>query len=63
MFIGPPEADQRSAIIYSIIVSCQRHGVEPFAYLKDILSLLPRMTNHDKLDDLLPSSWKPLPQS
>lgn len=63
MFIGHPEAGQRSAIIYSIVVSCQRHGVEPFAYLKDVLSRLPRMSNQDKLDDLLPSNWKPLLQS
>ena len=63
MFIGHPEAGDRSAIIYSIVVSCQRHGIDPFAYLKDVLTRLPRMTNQDKLDDLLPSSWKPLSQS
>ena len=63
LFIGHPDAGQRSAIIYSIVVSCQRYGVEPFAYLKDVLTRLPAMSNQDKLDDLLPSSWKPLPQS
>jgi len=63
MFIGHPDAGQRSAIIYSIVVSCQRHGIEPFAYIKDVLTRLPKMTNRDKLDDLLPSSWKPLSQS
>ena len=60
MFIGHPDAGQRSAIIYSIVVSCQRYGVEPFAYLKDVLSRLPKMTNRDSLDDLMPGSWKPL---
>ncbi len=63
MFIGHPEAGDRSAIIYSIVVSCQRHGIDPFAYIKDVLTRLPRMTNQEKLDDLLPSSWKPLSQS
>jgi hypothetical protein len=63
MFIGHPEAGDRSAIIYSIVVSCQRHGIDPFVYIKDVLTRLPRMTNQDKLDDLLPSSWKPLSQS
>jgi hypothetical protein len=62
-FIGHPDAGQRSAIIYSIVVSCQRHGIDPFAYIKDVLSRLPAMTNQQNLDDLLPSSWKPLSQS
>ena len=32
LFIGHPDAGQRSAIIYSLVVSCQRHG-------KDLLVL------------------------
>lgn len=62
LFIGHPEAGQRSAIIYSLIVSCQRHGKDPLAYLKDILTRLPRMTNRDDLRPLLPRNWRP-PQS
>ena len=27
LFIGSPDAGKRSAILYSIIVSCERHGV------------------------------------
>ncbi len=59
LFIGHPDAGQRSAIIYSLIVSCQRHGKDPLAYLKDILTRLPRMTNHDDLTPLLPVNWQP----
>ncbi len=33
LFIGHPDAGQRSAILYSLIVSCQRHGKDPLAYL------------------------------
>ncbi len=29
LFIGHPDAGQRSAILYSLIVSCQRHGKDP----------------------------------
>ena len=36
LFVGHPDAGQRSAIIYSIVVSCQRHGKDPHAYLRDI---------------------------
>ena len=60
LFIGHPEAGQRSAILYSLIVSCQRHGKDPLAYLKDILTRLPRMTNQDDLRQLTPRLWQPV---
>lgn len=59
LFIGHPDAGQRSAIIYSIVVSCQRHGKDPHAYLRDVLTRLPTMTNRDNLDALLPVNWQP----
>jgi hypothetical protein len=59
LFIGHPEAGQRSAILYSLIVSCQRHGKDPLAYMKDILTRLPRMTNQDDLRQLTPRLWQP----
>jgi hypothetical protein len=57
LFIGHPGAGQRSAILYSVIVSCLRHGIDPLAYLRDVLTRLPSMTNHDDLTPLLPSRW------
>lgn len=60
LFIGHPDAGQRSAIIYSIVVSCQRHGKDPHAYLRDVLTRLPRMTNQEDLDPLTPANWKPV---
>jgi transposase len=59
LFVGHPDAGQRSAIIYSIVISCQRRGVDPLAYLRDVLSRLPSMTNQDDLSVLLPSNWQP----
>lgn len=59
LFIGHPDAGQRSAIIYSIVVRCQRHGKDPCAYLKDVLTRLPAMTNQDDLGPLLRSRWLP----
>lgn len=59
LFIGHPDAGQRSAILYSLIVSCERHGKDPLAYLKDILTRLPRMTNQDNLAALTPANWQP----
>lgn len=59
LFIGHPDAGQRSAIIYSIVVSCQRHGKDPLAYLRAVLTRLPTMTNRDDLAPLLPVNWQP----
>ena len=59
LFIGHPDAGQRSAVIYSIVVSCQRRGIEPLDYLRDVLSRLPTMTTRDNLDALTPARWKP----
>lgn len=52
LYIGHPDAGQRSAVIYTIVVSCQRGGIEPLAYLSDVLSRLPTMTSRDDLDAL-----------
>ncbi len=45
LFFGDAEAGQRSAIIYSIIESCRRRGIDPHAYLRDVLTRLPHLTN------------------
>jgi hypothetical protein len=44
---------------FPIIVSCQRHGIDPLAYMTDLLRRIPAMTNQDDLDPLLPKNWKP----
>ncbi len=59
LFIGHPDAGQRSAIIYSLVVSCQRHGKDPLAYLRDVLGRLPAMNNQDDLTPLTPAAWQP----
>ena len=57
LFIGHPQAGWRSAVIYSIIQSCRRRGIEPQAYLTDVLARLPGMKNTE-IDCLLPETWK-----
>jgi transposase len=59
LFIGHPEAGWRSAVIYSIVVSCKRRGIEPWDYLRDVLTRLPAM-KQSELPSLLPGNWKPL---
>ena len=58
LFIGHPEAGWRSAVIYSVIVSCHRRGLEPWEYLRDVLQRLPAM-KQSEVSNLLPGRWRP----
>jgi transposase len=56
LFIGDAEAGERSAIIYSLIESCRRRGIDPHAYLRDVLTRLPHMTSW-QIKDITPEAW------
>jgi transposase len=61
LFIGEVQAGDRSAIIYTVIESCRRRSIDPYAYLRDVLTRLPRMTVQH-VPDILPAVWgKPQP--
>lgn len=50
------------AVAYSLIESCKLAGVEPWAYLKDVLM---RVWTHpaDRIAELMPRNWRPPPES
>jgi hypothetical protein len=56
-FIGQAEGSWRSAVTYSIIVSCQCRAIEPWDYLRDVLRRLPAMKQSEVL---LSGNWKPV---
>ena len=56
LFIGDKEAGWRSAVIYTILQSCKTYGIDPYAYLKDVLERLPHMTNQ-QIHLLTPRAW------
>jgi transposase len=56
LFVGDADAGERSAIIYTVIESCRRRGLDPYAYLKDVLTRLPRMTNR-QIPEVTPEAW------
>jgi transposase len=56
LFMGDAEAGERGAVIYTIIESCRRRGLDPYAYLKDVLTRLPNMTNH-QIPEVTPQAW------
>ena len=56
LFIGQAHAGQKSAILYTIIESCRRRGIDPQAYLRDVLTRLPFATNWT-VQELTPENW------
>jgi hypothetical protein len=56
LFFGEAEAGERSAILYTIIESCRRRDIDPFAYLRDVFTRLPSMTNW-QIKDITPEAW------
>jgi hypothetical protein len=60
LFVGHPKAGRRSANIYSIVVSWQRHGIDALAYMRDVLGRLHKMTKKDNIVVLVHSRWKPV---
>ncbi|HVY69900.1 MAG TPA: transposase domain-containing protein, partial [Verrucomicrobiae bacterium] len=50
------EAGDRGAILYTIIESCRRRGIDPYAYLRDLLTRLPVMTNW-QIPEVTPAAW------
>ena len=59
IFAGSARGGRAAAIHYSLIASARRHGLDPFAYLRDLLTRIATHPHKD-LDALLPDRWKPI---
>ena len=58
LFIGSDDAAKRAANIYSVILSCELIGIDPWAYLQDVLPKLASCSfPHSRLNELLPEEW------
>lgn len=58
LFLGSVGGGNTAAILYSIVESARLHGLDPLAYLTDVLKRIPT-TPREQLRDLLPDRWKP----
>ena len=56
LFVGDVDAGMSIAGLYTLVATCEARGINPFAYLADVI---PRVQDHPKrrLDELLPGAW------
>jgi hypothetical protein len=57
LFCGRDSGGTRAAILYSLVATCKEHGLDPWAYLRDVLERIPTHPNPRRAD-LLPANWK-----
>ncbi len=44
-------------MIYSLVLTCRACGVEPYAWLRHVLTELPRRQTNDDIEDLMPFNF------
>jgi transposase len=57
LFCGSDTGGRTAAVLFSLIATCQRHKVEPLAYLRDTLTRI-AATPMSQLDQFLPDRWQ-----
>ena len=57
LFAGSDRAGRRAAVVMTLIQTARLHGLDPYAYLRDVLERLP-LTPASQIADLLPGRWK-----
>jgi transposase len=56
-FLGSDQGGRTAAVLYSLVASAKRHHLDPQAYLTDVLTRLPQISNALELRSLLPDRW------
>lgn len=62
LFSGSEEGAHTAATIMSIIETCKRLGINPFEYMKDVLTRFPSAKT-SQIDEFLPDRWLALRQA
>jgi len=57
LFYGSDNGGRTGAILSSLIATCKRQHIEPFAYLRDLFTRISTHPHH-QLDDFLPDRWQ-----
>ena len=62
LFAGSLRAGKRAAAVMSLIHSAKLNGLDPYAYLRDVLERLPTQPA-SRIAELLPNQWQSLTSS
>ena len=62
LFFGSPNSGQTSAVIYSLVETCRKLGINPSEYLRELLDALPTMQQSEAAG-WTPSRWSAQKQS
>ena len=57
LFYGSDKGGRTGAVLSSLIATCKRQHIEPFAYLRDLFTRISAHP-HNQLDELLPDRWQ-----
>jgi hypothetical protein len=60
LFAGSDAGGRRAAILYTLIQTATLNGLDPEAYLRDVLARIAEHPNN-RIDDLLPWAWATSP--
>jgi len=58
MFAGSDAGARRAAVLYTVIATAVAWGVEPWAYVRDLLDKLSGRWLNSRLPELLPDTWR-----
>lgn len=56
LFFGNEQGGETAARLFTLTKSCNRHRIDPFAYLRDVYRQLPTLSD-SQLESLLPDRW------
>jgi transposase len=56
LFCGSDRGGHTAAVLFTLLATCRRHDVNPFVYLRDVLTRIASHP-HRRLADLLPNRW------
>ncbi len=57
MFLGSESAGPRAAVLQTLLAGARRHRLEPWAYLRDVITTVAVDVSEENLTRLLPDRW------
>lgn len=56
LFLGNAAGGETAAVMYTLVMTCKRHRVDPYAYFCDVLNRI-KTASHEELESMMPHRW------